>query len=78
MSMGGKTKEKQAPFAARRDDPLRRPEERENARNPLAESADAESSDEHSGPLTEKYIRDALRDVRTKWQCFEALCTLWS
>jgi hypothetical protein len=30
-------------------------------------------SEEHGGPLTPDYVRYGLRDVRTTWECFDAL-----
>jgi hypothetical protein len=30
-------------------------------------------SDEHGGPLSRDYVRYALRDVQTTWECFDAL-----
>ena len=32
-----------------------------------------EESDEHGEVLTPEYVRYALRDVQTTWECFDAL-----
>ncbi len=32
-----------------------------------------EESGEHGGPLTSEYVRYALRDVQTTWECFDVL-----
>ncbi|WP_210484649.1 hypothetical protein [Microvirga antarctica] len=37
-----------------------------------------EASDDHGGPLTDEYVRYALRDVQTTWECFAKLAKRFS
>ena len=41
--------------------------------DPLKVPTPKKDSDEHGGPLTPDYVRYALRDVQTTWECFNVL-----